>query len=265
MTVISSPMSKFPMEDISVLWNFQHGRCDLTGTVIRDMASPNGWTGPLEMTAVNGATFSHDINGAKGITFDGSNDYYTFDGGDTRFGGGVGAGANCTDMYWVNLNSWKNMNIVQWGSDSQRWTQWTMNSSFNPTFNYGFGFGKQNTNDWIVMRSSNDGITFGGSPHGPASSVPADIINKWWCIAVTNPYPDVVRPFIMGEPATDVIYRLTGVVNSIAKDSTAKIGWGGDDYIDGAIGFFASWNRTLSDAELKLAFDATKGYFGVQR
>jgi hypothetical protein len=70
----------------------------------------------------------------------------------------------------------------------------------------------------------------------------------------------------MGEVAVNVHTdsALDGTATPITKDSTGKMGSGGDGYIPGAIGFFASWNRALSDAEVKLAFNATKGYFGVQ-
>ena len=263
MTIVSSPMSKFPMQDLSLLWNFQHGRCALNGTSIRDMApSYNGNGVPFVGTATNGPVFEDDIFGAKGITFDGSNDYVTLDGSDTRFDAGRGAGGRVTDMYWVNIRLWKDFNICQWGSNaSNAWTEWSMNGSGN--YIRGWGFGKQLTGSWRSIRNSNEGITFDDPAGG---GVYADFTNKWWCLAVTNPYPDQIKPYIMGEVAVNVHTDSAGdgTATPIAKDSTGKMGTGGDAVIPGAIGFFASWNRALSDAEVKLAFNATKGYFVVQ-
>jgi hypothetical protein len=261
MTIVSNPMSRFPMQDLSLLWNFQHGRCAVDGTTIRDMAPSRNENGvAFAGTLTNGPVFQDGIEGAKGITFDGSNDYVTLDGSDTRFDAGEGAGGRVTDMYWVNIRLWKNFNICQWGNNSQRWTQWAMAES---VYNVGWGFGKQYSNSWLTVTHSNEGITFDDPAGG---GVYADFTNKWWCLAITNPYPDEIKPYIMGDPAVNIKRFNVNpvVVSNIVKVSSGQIGHGADGYIPGAIGFFASWNRALSDAEVKLAFNATKGYFGVQ-
>jgi hypothetical protein len=127
----------------------------------------------------------------------------------------------------------------------------------------GWGFGKQRTSSWLSLTHSNEGITFDDPAGG---GVYADFTNKWWCLAITNPYPDEIKPYIMGDPAVNIkrFYVNPVVVSNIVKVSSGRIGHGADGYIPGAIGLFASWNRALSDAEVKLAFNATKGYFGVQ-
>jgi hypothetical protein len=260
MTIVSNPMSRFPMQDLSLLWNFQHGRCTPDGTTIRDMAPSRNENGvAFASTLINGPVFQDGIEGAKGITFDGVNDYATLDGSDPRFDAGEGAGGRVTDMYWVNIRLWKNFNICEWAG-SQGWAQWAMNEA---VYNVGWGFGKQRTSSWLSLTHSNEGITFDDPAGG---GVYADFTNKWWCLAITNPYPDEIKPYIMGDPAVNIkrFYVNPVVVSNIVKVSSGRIGHGADGYIPGAIGLFASWNRALSDAEVKLAFNATKGYFGVQ-
>ena len=256
MTIVSNPMSRFPMQDLSLLWNFQHGRCTPDGTTIRDMAPSRNENGvAFASTLINGPVFQDGIEGAKGITFDGVNDYATLDGSDPRFDAGRGSGGRVTDMYWVNIRSWKDFNVCEWSGNG--WAQWSMNGA--STYIRGWGFGTQRSPTWLSVTHSNEGITFDDPAGG---GVYADFTNKWWCLAVTNPYPDPIKPYIMGDPAVNITYHNAAVVSNIVK-AFGRIGHGADGYIPGAIGLFASWNRALSDAEVKLAFNATKGYFGV--
>ena len=257
-------MSKFPKEGLSLLWNFQHGRCDLNGSVIQDMAPPNGWTSSTPLTAYSGATFAYDIDGfAKGISLDGLDDYFAFDGSDSRFD--VSSDWKITEMHWFRSRSWGldnpatspafGQNGVVWSTASQALGLWFMDYSTG-VYSNGIALGKMVSVTWCRVISDNDGEVFDKPADGGG-----DVLDKWYCITWRNDYPSAAEGFIQGVPA---INRTSTVINNWVQDSTARFGDGPDGHFEGEFGFFARWNRALSDEEIKLAFDATKGYFGVQ-
>lgn len=258
-------MSKFPKEGLVLLWNFQHGRCypDASG-VIRDMAPPDGWTGPTPLTPVSGADFGYDIGGfAKGISLDGSH-YYSFDGSLSHYA--APADWNITEMHWWWSDSWGQDNTVGstpygqngvvWKDGSQGLGWWYMDYSSGPYKN-GVAFGKMSSASWSRVQSDLDGEIFDKPSDGGG-----DILNKWYCGFWTNPYPSTPVGYIDGVQSTD--QPTARVTNNWQQTSNARFGDGPDGLWQGKFGMFARWNRVLSDEEIKLAYDATKGYFGKQ-
>jgi len=264
--IISSPMSKFPKEGLVLFWNFQHGRCqpDDSG-VIRDMATPNGWTNATTLTPVNGAEFSYDIGGfAKGISLDGLNQSYSFDGSVSHCA--APADWNITEMHWWRSRSWGVDNpstALPWGQNGVVWKNgsgglgwWYLDYNANASYNRGIAIGRMVSSVWSKVYSDHNGETFDKPSDGGG-----DVLNKWYCGVTRNPYPSAPDWFINGVKSTDIQQV---VVNNWAQDATALFGDGPDGPWDGQFGMFARWNRLLSDEEIKLVFDATKGYFGVQ-
>lgn len=264
--IVSNPMSRFPKEGLVLFWNFQHGRCqpDASG-VIHDIAPQRGWTaGPTPLTPVSGAGFGYDIGGfAKGISLDGSH-YYSFDGSLSHFA--APANWEITEMHWWWSDSWGQSNTngyTPYGQNGVVWRDgtgglgwWFMDYSTG-AYNDGVGFGRMTSNMWSIVDKDNDGQTFDKPSNGGG-----DVLNKWYCGVFTTPSTGA-KGYLFGEPA--IYQSVSDVTNNWTQDTTARFGDGPDGLWQGKFGMFARWNRVLSDAEIKLAYDATKGYFGIQR
>lgn len=259
-------MSKFPKNGLKILWNFQHGRCRLEGTTIHDMAPPDGtWNTPLTLTAVGGATFDNNVDGfAKGVSLDGLDDRFSFVGNNAYTDST--SDWIYTHMHWYRFGSWGldnpstsppyGQNGVVWGGNGSLGA-WLMDYS-SGGYRRGIAEGKMYSGIWTVLPTDNDGEVFDKASQGGG-----DILDKWYCVIVRNNYPTQVEMFLNGVDRTaDLEARRQ--ISTYQQQASANLGYGPDGYYEGHFGMYAWWTRALSDEEVRLAYDSTKGYFGLQ-
>jgi len=268
--IISTPMSKFPKQDLKILWNFQHGRCAFDGTTIKDMAPPDGtWTEPLTLTAVNGATFSNNIDGfAKGVSLDGNIDRFEFTGNSSYLD--ATSDWKYTHLHWYRFRTWGTDNAssnpnygqngVCWGGSGSLGA-WLTDYPSPVGFKAGIAEGRMGSVLWSVLPTDNQGQTFDKPSDGGG-----DVLNKWYCAIWRNNYPNSPEVFLDGvDRSSDLTLPYPSYDGSLEgwnQQATSYMGYGPDGYYDGEIGMYAWWTRPLSDEEILLAYNSTKGYFG---
>lgn len=264
--IISNPMSKLPKKDLKILWNFQHGRCKQEGTTINDMAPPDGtWSSPLVLNAVGGATFSDNIDGfAKGVSLDGLDDRYEFTGNNSYTDST--SDWKYTHMTWYRFRNWGLDNASTSPAFGQNGICWGLNGALGvwlmdygaAQYRQGIAEGRMYSGLWSTLAEDNAGETFDKPSDGGG-----DVLNKWYCVITRNNNPTGVEIFLDGVDRTSTLQSRTGL-SGYQQQATSYLGYGPDGYYDGNFGLFAWWTRPLSDEEIRLAYDATKGYFGKQ-
>ncbi len=267
MTIVSSPESRFPKKDLTLWWNFQHGRCIPNGVDFYDMApagvsySYGGATYGIGATMVGGpvyeATPTSVTGGAPlvgaGIHFDGSNDYCSFEAHSRIEPLNAPNSKEITQMMWLKYDSWRNSNPMTFGS-RQSATWWQLDYNSQDRYAYGQGFSQQYYANWPRVVTDQAGVTL---------DVGNDVLDRWYCMTFVVNTGANVGCFIDGvvAPEFDSFEISFAGPMGYGGASTIKIGHGADGYFDGTIGMICQWMRSLTDREVLQAYNATKGYF----
>ena len=269
MTIVSSPESRFPKKDLTLWWNFQHGRCIPNGVRFYDMA-PMGVTGynyggatySIGATMINGPVYEAtptSVTGDQapvgaGIHFDGSNDYCNFSSHsriEPRNSPGL---RQITQMMWIMYDSWRDASPMQFG-DRQSAAWWQMNYNSQARYAYGQSWSQQYSSNWRRAVTDQKGVTH---------DVGYDVLKRWYCMTfVSNPSGTPVGCFVDGVPSPlfDTFEISFPGVMGYGGESKIKIAHGVDGYFHGTIGMICHWQRSITDREVLQAYNATKGYF----
>ena len=260
-------MSRFPKNDLSFMLNPNHRDADWDGTYVHDIPfSHLGDTYGITFEAKGTGTFTSGGGaGGHGISFDGTdNCYFLFDGSDARLAQ-VGSPQVATEMHWIRFETWGTDNPSTnpgYGTNAYAWSQtnnglgvWNMDYS-SGNYKDGIAIGKMVTSSWTEISVNHEGETFDKPADGGG-----DILEKWWCVLFRFGGGANVDAFLDGVAITMDNVRDIG---NWGQSTDARLGDGPDGHLEGQLGFFCRWDRRITDAECKLAFDATKGYFGKQ-
>ena len=258
-------MSRFPKNDLAFMLNPNHRDAGWDGTYLHDLPfSHLGHSYGITFEKKGTATFlSGGGPDGHGISMDGTdNCYFRFDGSDSRV---VASGSPkvATEMHWTRFESWGTDNVSGspgFGTNAYSWSQgshalgvWNMDFQ-TAQYSKGIGIGKMTSAIWNEIPYDHNGETFDKPSDGGG-----DILNKWHCVLFRVGGGANTDAFLDGVAITmDHVLD----IGSWNQSSDARLGDGPDGHLEGQLGFFCRWDRRLSDAEAKLAFDATKGYFG---
>lgn len=270
MTIVSSPESRFPKKDLTLWWNFQHGRCIPNGVRVYDMApmgvsgyNYGGATYSIGATMINGpvyeATPTSVTGGAPlvgaGIHFDGSNDYCNFSPHSRIEPRNAPNLKEITQMIWLKYDSWRNSNPMTFGA-RQSATWWQLDYNSQDRYAHGQGFSQQYYANWPRVDWDQKGNTF---------DIGNDVLDRWYCMTFVVNTGANVGCFIDGVVSPKFDSFEINFAGAMGYGGANTIGFGGavggDGYFDGTIGMICHWQRSITDREVLQAYNATKGYF----